>query len=210
MTRNELIEQILRQVYGEQPTDDASITPNLVNIYINQGVALAAKQNYKDAIQLDGWGYVNNSFYSTFSGSTITVDNTDQFQYYITLPQVPLGIGNTEGITSLQFKYGNEVSYTAIPMSMNQVGYVNNLRAIPNKLLFFPEGNLVRIKTPLILDSGYTWTAKLVSGGDSTNLNSNLNCPDDYIPLVVDYCMKLLMLERNQPKDTSNDGADNR
>ncbi len=210
MTRRVLIEQILRQVYGEQPTDDASITPNLVNIYINQGVALAAKQNYKDAIQIDGWGYVNNSFYSTFSGSTITADDTDQFQYYITLPQVPLGIGSTEGITSLQFKYGNEVSYTAIPLSMNQVGYTNNLRAIPNKLLFFPEGNLVRIKTPLILDIGYTWTAKLVSGGDSSDLSSNLNCPDDYIPLVIDYCMKLLMLERSQPKDISNDGSDNK
>ena len=50
MTRNNLIERILRQVYGEQPNDDANITVNLVNQWINDGLELAAKQNYKDSI----------------------------------------------------------------------------------------------------------------------------------------------------------------
>ena len=56
MTRQQLIEQITRQVYGTQASDDASITPNYVNQLINQGIGLMAKQSYKDNIQLDGIG----------------------------------------------------------------------------------------------------------------------------------------------------------
>lgn len=209
MIRKALIEQILRQVYGEQPSDDASITSGLVNVMINQGLAIAAKQNYREAIQLDGIGYVNNSFYSTFSGTEITEDTTDNFQYYITLPQVPLGIGTNEGVPTLQFKYdGNNHSNTAIPMSMNQVGYVSEMRTIPNKILYYPENIKIRIRTTILLNIGYSWVVKVISGGDSTDLNSEIACPDDYIPIIISYVTQQLMMARNQPRDAQNDGVD--
>lgn len=64
MKRHDLIEQIRIQIYGEQPPDDASIDELLVNQYLNQGIGIAAKQNYKDNIQLESIGFVNNSFYT--------------------------------------------------------------------------------------------------------------------------------------------------
>jgi len=39
-------------------------------------------------------------------------------------------------------------------------------------------------------------------------LSSVLNIPDDYIATVIDYCTKMLMLERAQPVDAANDGLD--
>jgi hypothetical protein len=88
MTRQALIEQITRQIYGSQPSDDANVTPGLVNQLINEGIGIAAKQCYKEAIQLDGVGYVNNGFYSTFKGLAVTRD--ENFLFKITLPEVPL------------------------------------------------------------------------------------------------------------------------
>src|SRR5688572_30270706 len=101
-SRIALIERILLLVYGDQPADDASITNSLVNEYINTAIGIAAKQNYKEAIQLDGIGYVNNSFYSTYKGIVVTKD--EKYRWKLTLPHLPMGIGRNEGVSALRFK----------------------------------------------------------------------------------------------------------
>lgn len=206
MTRKQLIEQIIRQVYGSQPTDDASITDGLVNQMINEGVGLMVKQNYRDAIQLDGIGYVNNSFYSTFKALPITKD--ENFLWKLNLPQVPIGIGKNEGISTLRLKNSNgDVSLPVIWLSENQVGYYQTMPQIPGKVLAYYQNSEIYILTTLILN-GYSATATIVSGGDSSNLTSNLNVPDDYIPGIVDYVTKILMMARMQVQDNANDGID--
>lgn len=207
MTRQQLIEQILRQVYGGQPSDDSAITYNLVNQYINQGIGLAVKQNYKDSIQLDGVGYVNNSFYTTFKGLAITKD--ENFLWKIVLPEVPMGIGANEGMSNLRLKNTtNDISLDCLPLSINQKGYVQTMKNIPNKVLYYVEGSNALILSSLTL-SQYTASVTLISGGDSTNLSSTLNVPADYIPVITNYAMQALMIERKQPQDQTNDGTSN-
>lgn len=207
MTRQQLIEQILRQVYGGQPSDDSAITYNLVNQYINQGIGLAVKQNYKDSIQLDGVGYVNNSFYTTFKGLAITKD--ENFLWKIVLPEVPMGIGVNEGMSNLRLKNTtNDISLDCLPLSINQKGYVQTMKNIPNKVLYYVEGSNALILSSLTL-SQYTASVTLISGGDSTNLSSTLNVPADYIPVITNYAMQALTLERKQPQDQTNDGVSN-
>ena len=204
MKRNALIEQISRLVHNGQPTQDSSITDNLINIYINQGLALAVKQNYKESIQLDGVGYVNNSFYSTFKGIAITQD--ENFLWKFELPQIPVAVGRNEGISNVRFKSTTKkVSIDAIPLGISQVGYVGNMRSVPNKVLYYIEGNYAKVLTPILM-SDYTASVTMISGGNSTDLTSELIVPDDYIPVIIDYCSKLLILERNQAEDAANDG----
>lgn len=206
MTRNQLIEQILREVYGGQPTDDADITPQLVNLYINQGIGMAVKQNYKEAIQLDGVGYVNNSFYTTFKGISVSQDET--FLWKVILPQVPLGVGRNEGVANFKFKSTDgKVTLDGIPLSINQKAYALQMRTIPNKFLYYTEGINAFAVTPLLLNT-LTASVTIISGGDSTDLTSTLNVPDDYIPTVMSFAVQMLISERKQPKDLSNDGAD--
>ena len=204
MTRATLIEQITRLVHNGQPTQDSSITDNLINIYINQGIGLAVKQNYKESVQLDGVGYINNSFYCPFKDIAVTKD--ENFLWKLELPQVPLAVGKNEGISNLRFKttIGN-VSIDAIPLSTNQQGYVNQMRPVPNKVLYYIEGNYAKVLTPIRM-SDYTASVTMVSGGDSTDFSSILTVPDDYIPMIIEYCMKMLVTERNQPVDAANDG----
>jgi hypothetical protein len=207
MTRQHLIEQILREVYGAQPSDDSAITYNLVNQYINQGIGLAVKQNYKDAIQFDGVGYVNNSFYTTYKGLAITLDQNNLWR--VSLPQVPIAIGKTEGVSNLILKDPNNLlSIDCIPLSINQKSYATSMRAIPNRTLYYTEGDKAFIISTNIL-IGYTVNATLISGGDSSNLSSSLNVPDDYIPVIVNYVTQMLVNSRKQPLDQSNDGTSN-
>jgi hypothetical protein len=58
-------------------------------------------------------------------------------------------------------------------------------------------------------DTLYTANVRMVSGGDSTDVESTLIVPDDYVPMIVEYIKGQLAFERSRPIDTSNDGVDN-
>lgn len=208
MTRNIFIERILRQIYNGQPSDDSNITYSLVNQWLNDAIGLAAKKNYTDGIQMDGIAYVNNSFYTTFKDLTVELGNIDNVTYSIDLPQIPVALGKNEGIATLQFVKDKLASQTAIPLSINQVAYIDNLRPIQNKILYWTEGKNIYAKSLIPLTS-YTANVRMVSGGDSTDLESTLIVPDDYVPMIVEYIKGQLVFERSRPIDTSNDGVDN-
>lgn len=205
ISRYELAERIQRVIYNGLPTDDATITIPVINLWINDGLAAAAKKNYSESLQIDGIAYVNNSFYTTYKGLAITPDESGLWKF--SLPQIPLGLGRNEGISTVQFKGDGRVSFTAIPLSENQVGYADSLRVVPNKLFYWNEGQIVYVKSALQMNQ-YTATVRMVSGGNSSDLNSVLNIPDDYVADVIGYVVKLLMTERSQPLDLTNDGVD--
>lgn len=212
MTRYQLIEQILRAVYGDQPRDDSTITPNLVNMYINQALAVAIKNQYKESIQLDGVAYINNSFYSTYNGLQIT--QHQNLLWKVELPSVPIAIGRNEAVANLRLvdSKGNE-GLDAIPLSINQKGYYYSMRRIPNRLLYYYEGNNAFILSSLLLNQ-YTANVTIVSGGGSGNgssadLNSELAAPDDMIAFIVEYVVKALLATRQMPQDITNDGVSN-
>lgn len=206
MTRAYYIERILRQIYGGYVRDDSTITTNLVNGWLNDAIAYAAKQNYKEAIALEGIGYVNNGFYSTFKGIPVVED--ERFTWKIELPQIPLGIGRNEGISTLKFKSSDgQISLPCIPVTEAQASYFQTMRPLEGKVIYKYENSSAYAYTPIDL-SGYTAQVTMVSGGDSSDLTSKINVPDDYFPFVTDYIQKQLMIERSQPQDTANDGAD--
>lgn len=205
-TRRDYIEQVRREIYNGNAPNDATITVGLVNQWLNQAIGVCVKKNYSDSYQIEGINYINNSFYTTYKGIAVTKD--ENFLYKLTLPQIPFGIGKNEGISMLQFKgTDSQVSYTAVPLSTNQVTIQSGMRPIPGKLLYYPEGIYCYVLTTLGLFQ-YTATVKLISGGDSTDLDSVLNVPDDYLIYATEYIQKQLLLEKSQPTDTVNDGTD--
>ena len=207
MTRYALIERILRQIYNGQPSDDSSITYNLVNQWLNDAIGLAVKKNYTDSIQMDGIAYVNNSFYTTYTNLDIAAETVDNVTYSVLLPQIPIALGKNEGIATLQFVGDKKTSQTGIPLSINQVAYIDNMRPIQNKILYWIEGKNIFVKSSIPLTS-YKATLRMVSGGDSKNLESTLIIPDDYIPVIIEYIKAQLAFEKSRPIDTNNDGVD--
>lgn len=207
MTRRHYIERILRQIYGTYVSDDSSITENLVNSWLNDGIALAAKQNYKENIAIDGIGFVNNSFYTTFKG--IAVSKDERYVWKVELPQIPLGIGRNEGVSTIRLKETGttNVSQPLIPITESQATFWDSMRPIPNKIIYKTEGGYAYIKSTLKL-SAYTASVTLISGGVNTSLDSEINVPQDYFPVITDYIQKQLLLTKAQPQDISNDGAD--
>jgi hypothetical protein len=207
LTRYQFIERCLRQVFGEQPSDSSNITVGLANVWLQDAIGLAAKKNWTDNVQIDQIAFVNNSFYTTFKGIPI-VDTGEQFLYQLVLPEIPLGIGRNEAISTLQFVDSSGfVSDPAIPLSQAQVGYFRGQRPIPNKIMYYPEGNVLYAVTTLQLFN-YTGKVKMISGGDSTNLDSILNVPPEYFQVMSEYIKMQLSFERAQIKSEPNDQTD--
>lgn len=206
MTRRQFIERTLRQIYGDQPNDSSNITYNLVNLWLSDAIALAAKQNYKDNILLDGIGYANNGFYSRFRGISIASDGN--FTWVASLPEIPVGIGRNEGISTIQLVDSDgRITQPFIPLSENQKTYFQSMQPVQNKVLYYYEGNNLYILSPLLLNQ-YTLNVTMVSGGDATDLDSTLTVPPDYFPVLVEYIKQQLMFERQVPVDVTNDGLD--
>jgi len=207
MTRYALIERILRQIYNGQPSDDSSVTYNLVNQWLNDAIGIAVKKNYTDGIQMDGIAYVNNSFYTTYTNLDIAAETVDNVTYSVDLPQIPIALGKNEGVATLQFVGDKKTSQTGIPLSINQVAYIDNMRPIQNKILYWIEGKNIFVKSSIPLTS-YKATLRMVSGGDSKDLQSTLIIPDDYVPIIIEYIKAQLAFEKSRPIDTNNDGVD--
>jgi hypothetical protein len=208
MTRKIFIERILRQIYNGQPSDDSSITFNQVNQWLNDAIGLVVKKNYTENIQMDGVAYINNSFYTTFTNIDITPEPVDNLTYSLILPAIPYSLGRNEGVATLQFVGDKKTSQTAIPLSMNQVPYIEQIRPIQNKILYWVEGKNIFVRTTIPL-SNYKATLRMISGGNSSDLSSTLIVPDDYVPMIVEYIKGQLAFERSRVIDQSNDGVDN-
>ena len=205
MKRITYIEQIRRFIYNGQPPSEATVTIGLVNVWLNQAIGVAAQKNYTDNVTLDGIAYINGSFYTTYKNIAVTKD--EQFLYKVQLPHIPFGLGDDEGVSELILTDGVQNAYPTIWINQNQRTYYRGMRNIPNKLISYSEGEFIYIQSNIPL-TALTAKVTMVSGGDSTNINSTLNVPDNYFPVMTEYLVKNLMTERNVPADVTNDGTD--
>jgi hypothetical protein len=206
MTRRFFIERTLRQIYGGYVTDDSEITVNLVNTWLNDAIGQAARINYSENIKIDAISFVNNSFYTTYKGISVSEDEKNLWKF--PLPHIPYGLGTDLGVGTVELKdEKNNVTHPLIPLTQNQRTYYKSMRPIPNKFLYYSESAYIYIVSTLLLN-GYTAQVTTVSGGNPSDLDSVLNVPDDYMPIMVEYIKQQLLLEKAQPQDTANDGAD--
>lgn len=207
MTRYQFLEKELRQIYGGYIPDDSEITFELANKWLSEALGIAAKQCYKESIQIEAVGYVNNSFYSTFKELDVIKD--EQFLFKVALPQIPVGIGENQGVETMVLFDDVQNSYPIVWLSQKERGFQRGRRKVPNKLLGYLEGQYAYVESVLSLTS-YTAKVTMISGGDSTDLDSVLNLPDDYYVIVSEYIRTQLGFERMQPKDQASDGTDNK
>lgn len=206
MTRLFFIQRLLRQVYNGEPPDSASITTNFVNSLLNDAIAVATKKHYGESLQIENISFMSNSFYTTFRGIAIT--SGLEFGYYTAqLPQIPLALGKNDSIASIRVNDESGISQPILRLSVEQVNQYGKLPK-PKGIPVWEENSTLVFDSPSYPLYTCTAVVRMVSGGDSANLGSQINIPDEWIPMVNDYVMQKCVIELQQPKDTVNDGAE--
>lgn len=205
MTRQNIVDEILQFIYNGLPNDDAVITPELVNFHLNEAIGLAIKKSFANTYQIDGVGSVPDGFYLTYGGLTVTKDTVTGY-YTVTLPQVPIGIPKGQSIASVVFYSLSKVKKEASRISQRELSHMFEIPIDSDQIYYWAEGKIL-----------YAWSSKDISSNSAfvrmvysqnSDLTSEINCPDDIIPEVKQYCIQLLMSMHNNPINLGNEGKD--
>jgi hypothetical protein len=206
MTRRVLIEQIRRLYYGGVPGDDANLTENEVNQYINQAIAYVAKVNYTDSIKLDGVETVSDAFYATFRNLSLTFES-DTGYWYAALPHPPLGLSRGYGISSVTFPVSTGLAKAPVPISPRELDLIDNMKKPPSKIFYWAEGGRLYFKSPYYNLNTRTPIVRMVSA-ESTDLTAEVNVPGEHISEMINWILTQLRVRKGMPEDTTNDGLD--
>lgn len=192
-------------IYNGIPTEDATITVNLVNQYLNDGIAAAAIAAYEKEYAIDRVGSVPDGFYMTFSGMAITKDEETSYNHF-TLPQIPVGLSKENSVSDVFVIKPSGAKIFCTRVEQREIPLMFMMPLDTSEAYYWIEGK-----------EAYVWAKGDISDGkprvrmvysQSTDLNSEINCPGDMIPEVISYTIKMLMAEKNQPMNTSNEGID--
>lgn len=205
MTRQFFVERELREVYNGYIPDSATITYNLANSYLSDAIAAATKEHYKESLKFENISFINNSFYTTYRG--LTLSKGDEFGYWTaTLPEIPLALGKNEAIENVRLYDKSMISQPLVMLGINQINQYEKLPK-PLGIATWNEGSKQIFNSPQLLLVGYTMAVRMVSGGN-TDLSSEINVPNEWFPFLVEYVNTQLMRERAQAKVTTNEGTD--
>jgi hypothetical protein len=205
MIRRALIEQIRRMYYGGMPSDDANLTENEVNQYINQGIAYIAKVNYTDSIKIDGIETVSDAFYTTFKNLAVAKDN-DTGYYYATLPQPPVWLSRGYGIASVTFPVSTGLAKAPTAVSPREVDYIEQIKLPPSKIFYWAEGGKLWMRSYTNLVGKFA-IVRMISS-ENSDLTAELNVPAEYISDIINWIMDQLKFRKQMTEDSTNDGLD--
>lgn len=204
-TRGQYLELIQRMMLGDLPSDDTSLTLNLINLHLNAAIGYAAQTNYKQEIQLNGIENVSDSFYTSFRNIVITKDTTTGW-YSATLPQQPAGIGAGWDISTFMITTGSGKKIFGHPITAREVEFLYNAKVPCDEVFYWPDNATVNMHSCQDI-SKYKLTVRMIST-QSSDFSSAITVPDSYLPVVVEYLTKVLGIHVQRPIDISSDGVE--
>ncbi len=205
MTRRALCELIQRRLAGGDVSDDFAPKLDEINLWLNHGIAASAFKNYTDAVRIDGIEFVGESFYITVGGISIQQDQNTGW-YFANLPSAPYALPRGYDITMVAIQGVGKLSMGFVRKDPIRHNAHHSLPKPPNKVFWWVDNNVLYMDafTPLQNDKLYVRMAGSAGGVYRGGLEDELRVPDDAIPFIVDYVMRVFANQVVQ--DTSNDG----
>lgn len=205
MLRRTLCELIQRRLAGGDVSDDFSPKLDEINLWLNHGIAASAFKNYTDAVKVDGVEFVSDSFYIGVSNLTITQDINTGW-YYVNLPSAPYALPKGYDITNVAIMGNGKLSQGLVRMEPGRRNAFAALPKPPNKVFWWTEGSALWMDSFTALQNNklYVRMAASAGGAYQGGLSDELRVPDDAIPFIIDYVLRVF--GQPAPQDTSNDG----
>jgi hypothetical protein len=203
MTRAQLVELIQRDINNGLPFDDAQITDNEISLWLGQAIATVMEERYKTSSEMESITYMNDMYYATFKNRVVSKD-TDTGYYYLSLPQVPLGLPRGIAIAGVYFKSGEgQLTDTVIQIAPQEIDIMRVLPMPKNKIFGWTEGSCFYMMSYKNLKD----LKAIVRMVTSEATPDDVDIPDNIGLAATDLVIRRLK-SRMGIQDISNDGND--
>lgn len=200
MTASAVAEEIFRMYYKFAPQQDSDLDERDVLFHVFNGACKYAVTDAQVNQKADEGYYSNDQFYLKY---TLPVLTDVGGRFYVTLPSAPVSLAGNREIDHVYFPGAN---CSAIFISAKQRSYLANLPKIPGIQWYLDNGNMYFNKNGLAKQLGLV-SFNIICAG--SNPLAELNLPANYIPLLVQDIVKMLLVEKGLQADLSNDKVDN-
>jgi hypothetical protein len=186
-TYQQVIDEIVYELYAGLPGNDRSISDNFVLRKVNNFIAEAAMKSAFGTNNLDAVVEADDSFRLTYP-LTLSVDTSTGLKT-VPMPASPVGIPSMRSyIVYPPAQYGGRASTLFKPIYASEVSRIRSQPRIRKVFYWNEDGNLWFIDSFQIMNSYNNVNLSLVTSG-VYDLTAFLNVPDDMI-----HAMKVSIL----------------
>ena len=206
-TRQQLIDRILRFYYNDFPGDDAIISNNEIDLYINDAIASVATKQAMDAYNITGIVSVPEGYITTYTLTTPTLDDNTGF-YSTAIPHPPIGLPDLASVVGVFFGGARGQSKPILYISPREMDYFLFMPKPPQAAFYWIENSTIyfwcRTDLSHTTDNIYIRMATNVQSG----ANDVLNIPPEAVDLVFTSVIQKILQRKGIVPDLINDGID--
>lgn len=203
-------EMVQRRLQNDFPNSESTVTDNEIFAYLFPAIAQVVTAMAAQYYAVEGVFPDMNSFNLTykFDLATAVTKDADTGDYFLTLPQVPVGLPEGVSIKSPTLIGGGRRSYPLIYLA----GYARNYGLkMPTPAYggyWYNEGSkLVIITDEDLKTSGKKLSVTMLATRGQSDTDA-MNLTDDAFAGVFDMVVAKLTQRIMQPQDLQNDGVD--
>lgn len=205
-TRQQLIDRILRYYYNNIPSDDAVLSNNEVDLYINDAIAATMNKQMQENYEITGIMSVPEGYVTTYKLTAPTLDDTTGF-YTQTLPHPPMG--KADGIVGVYFSGAKGASKPVLHVKPEEMDYFQFMPMPPQAAFYWVENATLYIKCNTDLSHTTDKINVRMASNVQSDANAVLNIPADAVNTVFNTVITTLLGRKNIKSDLIDDSADN-
>lgn len=181
--KQQIVDEIIYELYGGTPTVSRAISDNFVVTKLNNHLAGAAIEVYQRNGQLATCSCIDDIFYLTFTGLTLNTDPVLGVKYFAH-PSQPIGLPQKQSIIiSPPANRGGVREGIFKPIQRSEVSKVRSLPGVKKVFHYTDNGNEYFVDEFGIMDTFTSVNLSVASAG-ANDLTAFVNMPDDMIEVV--------------------------
>lgn len=202
-TKQQLAEQVIRILNGGTPSSDNELDIREVSLYVSQAFASTLRIRYFQN-KAEGDDAINGSYIYTFKDIPITEDN-DLDLHYSVLPASTIDLPGDLGIYYVGYMQDQNNPFIRVPNGF--MGISNGLKSsrLNDRVGYFVEGNSIFYVNYKSSSQPCKVLLKLLVAYGDIDECDEISMPLDIQDEVISKAIQLFRLEKEIPKDISND-----
>lgn len=190
-TRQEVVQEILMDLYGGMIPNDNAVSERLVLRKVNNWIAEQALKSAYGYNNLESLLYADDIFNITFKNLNLTVD-TDYKLKYTPLPALPVGLPRQRSFNV----FATDVKASMFkPMSRFEYQRISELPSLPKVFYFIENDNAYFDFSFVNKLTDINQVHMVITTSGALDLSAKLNLPDDMIAAMkISVLMELRVM----------------